>query len=138
MFICRPALEKCLFKFFTYFLIGFLSSSYSVISPFIWYDLQIFSPIPWFVFFTLLMAAFKAQKVILKKMHNISVEEMVTSGCTGRMFILISHQLFFLLAIIFYHHDHQMLKEKKVVCCVYLLRTYMEVFYLFFTLLYQI
>lgn len=84
------------------------------------------------------MAAFKAQKVILKKMHNISVEEMVTSGCTGRMFILISHQLFFLLAIIFYHHDHQMLKEKKVVCCVYLLRTYMEVFYLFFTLLYQI
>lgn len=28
-------------------------------------------------------------------MHNISVEEMVTGGCTGHMFILISRQLFF-------------------------------------------
>lgn len=54
------------------------------------------------------------------------------------MSILLSQQLSFLLAIIFYHHDHQMLKGKKAVCCVYLLRTYMEVIYLFFTLLYQI
>ena len=67
------------------------------------------------------MAAFKAQKVVLKKMHNISVEEMVTGGCAGRMSILLSQQLSFLLAIIFYHHDHQMLKGKKSsLLCVFI------------------
>ena len=69
--LCRPDLEKVLFKFFTYFLIGFLSFYYSVISPFIWYDLQIFSFIPWLVFFTLLMTTFKAQKVFLILMKSV-------------------------------------------------------------------
>ena len=44
----------------------------------------------------------------------------------------LSHANCFLLATIFYRHDHQVLKGEKIACCVYLLRTYMEVFYLFF------